>query len=166
MKSKLAGASLFLLAAALVGTGPARAEVNIHVDIGNAPPPPRIVVRERPNLVYLPDCRVYVVDQPDWDYDTFQCAGYWYIWNNGYWYRSISYRGPFTVVRESVVPPAIWRVPPGRWRHPHGGPPGLMKRREEVMLARDRRDVIVVKEKHGHGRGHDKEHGHDRDEDR
>jgi hypothetical protein len=163
MKSKLAGASLILVAATLAASMPARAEVNIHVDIGNAPPPPRIVVRERPNLVYLPESRVYVVDQRDWGYDTFQCAGYWYLWNDGFWYRSISYRGPFVVIHENAVPAAIWRVPPARWRHPHGGPPGLARRRDNVVVARDRRDVIVVKEKRhseherdrGHGRGHD-----------
>ena len=156
MRSKLAGVSLLLASAMLAATLPARAEVSLHVDISNAPPPPRVVFVERPNRVYEPECDVYVVEQPGWGYDTFQYHGYWYICNDNYWYRSLSYRGPFVVIRETAVPAAIWRVPPKRWRHhPHGGPPGYYRKADRFENARDRRDVIVVKEKkRGHGRDH------------
>jgi len=160
MRSKLTAASLAIGTALLLATAPARAEVNIHVDIGNAPPPPRIVFREEPHMVYVPDSRVYVVEQPNWDYDTFHYGVYWYVCNDGFWYRSRSYRGPFVVIREEVVPTAIWRVPAQRWHHQ---PPGLARHRGEVMVAGDRRNVTVIREKPGHGRGNGHGRGHDGD---
>jgi hypothetical protein len=148
MKSKLVAAGLAIGTALLLSGAPARAEVSIHVDISNAPPPPRVVFHRAPHVVYVPESRVYVVNERDYDYDTFHYGAYWYISNAGFWYRSRSYRGPFVVIREDRVPAAIWRVPPARWRHhPNRGGPGYANRRNETVVARDRRTVTVVKEK-------------------
>jgi hypothetical protein len=79
----------------------------------------------------------------DYGYDVFRYGVYWYVFDDGYWYRARTYRGPFVVVSARYVPAAVINVPPRYWRHPHGGPPGLMKKRG---------DYVVVKDK-GHGRG-------------
>jgi hypothetical protein len=145
----------YLPAVLLLSLAPASAggatSVGINVNIG-APPPPVLVYRSEPRLVLVPGSMVYMVDDDACAYDFFHVGVYWYISNNGYWYRARSYRGPFAAIAVSTVPPGIFRVPEKRWKHPHGGPPGLMRR--------DRgREVVVVKERGGHGRGH----GHGRD---
>jgi hypothetical protein len=141
---------------ALAGMTPARAELNVNINLRNAPPPPVVVYRTEPHMVYVPESRVYVVDDNQSDYDYFHYGPSWYIYRSGYWYRARNYRGPFTVIEERYVPAPIWRVPERRWRHI---PPGHFKRRE----------VVVVKEKgrgrdydrgHGHGNGKDKDHDH------
>jgi hypothetical protein len=125
----------------------AATNVGIRIDIGNAPPPPVVVVREEPRVVMVPQSRVYVVEDDAYGHDCFQYGVWWYIHSDGWWYRARSWRGPFTVVESRYVPAAVVKVPPRYWRHPHGGPPGQMKRH----------DGIVVKDKHGrrHKRGRD-----------
>ena len=89
---------------------------------------------------------VYVVDDGygPADYDVFRYGVYWYVFDDGYWYRARSYRGPFRVVSARYVPTAIGNVPPRWWRHPHGGPPGQWKHRDEMARGHD----------HDRGRGH------------
>lgn len=129
----------------------AHTSVGVSVSIGNAPPPPVMVIREQPRVMVVPGS-VYVVDDDyGLPYDMFRYGTYWYVYNDDYWYRARSYRGPFTVVEARYVPRPIWSVPERRWRHhPHGGPPGQMKKR---WVAREYDDD------HGHGHGHG--HGHD-----
>jgi hypothetical protein len=124
--------------------------VGIGVTIGDAPPPPVVVIREEPHLVVVPGSTVYVVRDNRYrpDYDVFRYGAFWYIYNDGYWYRARSHRGPFRTVRTKYVPRAIMVVPARHWRHhPHGGPPGRIKK----AYRDDRRQVVVVKEK---GRKH------------
>src|SRR5262245_14499685 len=124
--------------------------VGINVSIGNAPPPPVVIVREQPRCVVVPGSTVYVVeDEDEIPYDMFRYGVYWYVYNDDYWYRARSYRGPFVVVESRYVPRAIISVPARHWKHhPHGGPPGLMKRGRGD-------DVVYVKSRgRGHGRGH------------
>jgi hypothetical protein len=147
MRIRLVSFAAVLLAATLPASAGAATSVGIQVNIG-APPPPAIVYRSSPRLVAVPGSMVYVVDADDCDYDFFHVGASWYIYNAGYWYRAPGYRGPYVAVMERSVPPAIWNVPARRWKHPHGGPPGLM-----------RRDEVVVRE-HG-GRGHGRGHGRD-----
>jgi hypothetical protein len=137
--------TLLALAAALAWTSvpaPAGAggSVDIHVRIGDAPPPPRVVFRRTPRMVVVPATTVYYVGD-DCGYDVFRYGAHWYVFNDGWWYRARHHRGPFTVVEARYVPRAVINVPPRYWRHPHGGPPGHA-----------RRDAIIVKER-GHGRG-------------
>jgi hypothetical protein len=145
MRFRKQAAAMLIAVVSLVAAGASRAEVNIQVDIGRAPPPPRLVFREAPRVEYIPESRVYyVVDDDARDYDCFRYGTFWYVNSGNFWYRARSYRGPFTVIRQSYVPAAIWRVPDRRWKHhPLGGPPGQMKRREAPM-----------RDQHDNGRGH------------
>jgi hypothetical protein len=142
---------------ALLGLAPvsnAHSDVAVHIDIGNAPPPPRMVFRSEPHVVYVPEERVYVVDDPyASDNDYFRYGPFWYEFSGGYWYRAHSWRGPFVVVQPRYVPTAIYRVPPGRWKHrAQWMPPGQAKKewREERGEGHG----------NGHGHGHGK-HGDD-----
>ncbi|HTM57291.1 MAG TPA: hypothetical protein VL123_02625 [Candidatus Udaeobacter sp.] len=136
--------------------GPARSDVAVHIDIGNAPPPPRVVFRSEPHVVYVPEDRVYVVDDPyAGDNDYFRYGPYWYEFNAGYWYRASSWRGPFRVVEPRYVPAAIYRVPPGHWKHrAHWMPPG-QARKYGYDDDRGRGNG------HGNGKGHGHGHGND-----
>src|SRR6185436_13062386 len=77
MKKRILAGSAFALLLSL----PAFAATDLHVSInlGNAPPPPVVVVQHRPHTVWLPEQRVYVVNDPDFDYDYFQVGAYWYV---------------------------------------------------------------------------------------
>lgn len=93
-----------LLATALAGTAaitPATSQARVYVDIGIAPPPPRVVVAPPPRMGYV------------W------APGYWYwnghrhVWHDGYWLRERhGYRwvGPHW---EPYGP--RWRYMPGYW---------------------------------------------------
>ncbi len=94
-----------------------------------APPPPRAVVVEEP-AVAMVGAGVYVVTDPAVQYDMFRFGATWYLYSDGYWYRAASHRGPFAVVDVRYVPREVVNLPPGHWKHhPHGGPPGLEKKR-------------------------------------
>jgi len=95
----------------------AATDFRVRVNLGNAPPPPVVYVRHAPRTVWLPDEQVAVVSDPDFDNDTFQVGGYWYVYNGDYWYRGRSWRGPFTVIDERYVPASIASVPAYRWHH-------------------------------------------------
>jgi hypothetical protein len=121
----------------------AATEVSVQLGISSAPPPPTFVFQEEPRVVVVPRSTVYVVDDNRVDFDCFRYGVYWYIYNDGYWYRARSHRGPFRAIEVRYVPSAVVGVPPRHWkRHPNGGPPGLARRDG---------DVVVVKER---GRGH------------
>jgi hypothetical protein len=122
-----------LAAAVLAGlsfTGvPARADIDVRIDIGNAPPAPHFVFQVRPHERYLPGQRIYVVDDPRaGDYDCFRYGGYYWVFREGYWYRSASWRRGFRVVNPRYVPAVFYRVPPAHWKHRPSGPPGLAKK--------------------------------------
>ena len=108
---------------------PVRADIEVRIDIGNAPPPPQFVFRERPRERFLRDYRVYVVDDPGvGDYDCFRYGGYYWVFRDGYWYRSPNWRRRFVVVQPRYVPEVFYRVPPTHWKHRPSGPPGLAKK--------------------------------------
>ena len=121
-------------AGALAGT-----TVGWSVTIGNAPPPPVVVFEREPRVVVVPGSTVYVLQGDDCDYDVFRYGVFWYVFHDGYWYRARSHRGPFAAVSARYVPTALANVPPRYWRHPHGGPPGQMKKRKDYVAARDGR---------------------------
>ena len=143
--------SLVALSVVVPASVGAATDISVRLGIGNAPPPPVVVVRQEPHVVVVPGTMVYVVDDDRFGYDYFHYGTYWYIYNDGYWYRARGYRGPFRVIETSYVPRAIFNVPPRRWKHhPHGGPPGQMKKRSD--------EVVIVKDRDA-GRGHGKGHG-------
>jgi hypothetical protein len=98
---------------------PALADTDFHVrvNLGNAPPPPRVYVQHAPRTEWLPQYQVSVVNDPDFDDDYFQAGGYWYVYRDNYWYRARSWRGPFVVIDERYVPRSIGMVPANHWRH-------------------------------------------------
>lgn len=150
MNSNLARA---LLLAALVLPAVAHAGASVNIGVSDGPVSLELSFRDEPEVVYVPEQRVYVVRDHDCDDDVFRYSGAWWVVRDGRWYRSRTWRGPFAFVHERYVPAAIWRVPAKHWRrHPHGGPPGLAKK-DRVVLVSDRPGVVVVKEKHGKGRG-------------
>jgi len=129
---------LWLLIAAIAATPVgawAGTSVGWSVSIGNSPPPPVVVFQREPRVVMVPGSTVYVVED-DCDYDVFRYGVFWYVLNDGYWYRARSHRGPYVAVSARYVPTAISNVPPKYWRHPHGGPPGQMKRRGDYLVAK------------------------------
>lgn len=137
---------MFAALLVLPGAAGAGTSVSWNVSIGNAPPPPVIEFRRDPRLIVVPGSTVYVLEEPC-DYDVFRYGVFWYVLNDGYWYRARTYRGPFVVVSARYVPAAISNVPPKFWRHPHGGPPGQWKKQP----------YVAQREGRGHGKGRDKD---------
>ena len=127
--------------------------LGVSLNIGNAPPPPVVVIREEPRVLVVPGSTVYVVDDRRIDYDFFRYGVYWYVFNDGYWYRARSYRGPFSVIAVKYVPRSIINVPAKHWKHhPHGGPPGQMKK-----VAQGRSNgVVATQAPSGKGNGNGK----------
>ena len=96
---------------------------------GGAPPPP-IAFGAAPHYVTVND--------------VFRADNMWWRMRGGYWFRSVSWRGPWVAVDVRRVPEHVLVVPARRWRHrPHW----------------EERDVVVVRE-HDRGRHHG-HHGHD-----
>jgi hypothetical protein len=85
-----------------------------HLDVSNAPAPPRVWFRGQPDAMYVPETGVYVVQ--DADYDMFRYGDYWYVGQGGYWYRGDTYRGPFVAISARSVPSAIYDTPDRYWR--------------------------------------------------
>ena len=105
----------------------AEAYLGFTIGIGDAPPPPRVVVSGAPQLAVVPGTSVQVVANTG--YDVFAYRSSFYCMSGGFWYRSSSHDGPFVVVDVRSVPEPILVVPAEHWkRHPHGGPPGQAKK--------------------------------------
>jgi len=118
-----------ICAGVLFASVPARADISVRVDIGNAPPAPQFIFRERPHEQLYPGEHIYVVDDPSvGDNDCFRYGGYYWLFREGYWYRSASWRSRFVVVQPRYVPAVFYQLPPTRWKHHPSGPPGLMKK--------------------------------------
>lgn len=141
--------ALWLAAIVLALSAPASGATptyfGFNIGVTNAPPPPMMVYDEPPPVVLVPRTRVYVIEDDDRDF--FRYGGMWYAYNDGYWYRARSYRGPFAVVDVRRVPNQIFYVPASHWHH---HPPGLAKKQSGKGHGHG---------KHGHGHGHG--HGHD-----
>ena len=100
---------LMLGALALAGSASARTNTyfGFQIGVGNAPPPPRVVYYSEPDVMMVPGTQVYYVDNSA-GYDEFRYGPYYYICNDGYWYRGRSYRGPFRVVDVRSVPRVVF----------------------------------------------------------
>ena len=107
-------------ALAIAVAAPAFAETQTYfgfqIGIGNAPPPPRVEFVSRPRMLVEPETQVMVLND-DPGYDMFRYRSCYYVSDNGYWYRSRSYRGPFVVVDVRRVPRPVFEVPANRWHH-------------------------------------------------
>jgi hypothetical protein len=153
MKRILALGILFGLV--LSASAGAETSMSIGITLGNAPPPPVVQFHGQPRLVALPTVGIAYYDGPC-DYDYFRYGAYFYIYDNGYWYRSAYHRGPFVAIRESNVPRAFYGLHDRgyRWHHPWKNAPAVSYRGEERRLENvdDRGD-------HGH-HGHQDKHEH------
>lgn len=88
----------------------AQAEVHINVNIG-APPPP-IIVRSAPTMVYLPEPAVYVaVGIP---YDLYFVSGRYYHFRGDDWFWAAGYGGPWRPVVYSALPYGLRKYKPAR----------------------------------------------------
>ncbi len=152
-----------LLALALSMPAMAQARTSISIGLGFNAPPPVVVYRHEPRWVMMPEERVYYVDDDELPYDYFRYGGWYWIYQNDYWYRAHRYNGPFYAVRADYVPAPIWRMGYGdhyRWRHRPDLPPGLQKKYERTgdlppgWRGRGGDDDGGPGRGRGHGRGH------------
>ena len=151
----------FALLLSAPGLAAAGTSVGVNVGVSNGPTTIQFSFRSQPEVIYVPEQRVYVVEDRRCDDDMFRYGDSWWVVRGDRWYRARTWRGPFSYVEAHRVPSAIWYVPDRRWKHrPHHVPPGIARRRGAVAVS-NRPDVIVVKEKHGRGRGHDDHRDHD-----
>ena len=84
-------------------------DINIHAGLPlPAPPPlPRIVIQEPPLFLAPPALGFRVaVGVP---YDMVNIGGRFYLYDDGRWYRSGNYRGPWVFVRQRELPPGLRR---------------------------------------------------------
>lgn len=87
----------------------ARAEVSIHIGLG-VPQHALFVLDTRPRFVPLPDMGFSVsAGSP---YDIIFYGNTYYAFQNGIWYGSGDYRGPWVVLHETRLPAGIRRY---RW---------------------------------------------------
>lgn len=149
--------------AALPASSNAETRVGVSINIGDPYRGAALHFRSEPDVVLVPDTRVYYVR--DYDYDVYRYGSYWYFIDDGRWYRARSYRGPFVFIHETSVPRAIVTVPVRYRRHWNGPPPHAVARGydrnhgeryvvERRVERRDRWD-----DRHDNGRGHGKGHG-------
>lgn len=154
--------------AALPASSMAATSVGVSINIGDPYRGAALHFRSEPDVVLVPDTRVYYVR--DYDYDVYRYGSYWYFIDDGRWYRARSYRGPFVYIHTASVPRAIVQVPT-RYRRHWGGPPphavarGYRRNHEERYVERNRswndrdrdRDRDRDHDK-GHGKGHGRGH--------
>lgn len=84
----------------------AHAGVNIGINVGiPAPLPPSVVIRTAPEFIYSPQLGFHVsVGSP---YDIVYIGNDYYLYNNGYYYRSHDYNGPWVGVEGRRLPPGL-----------------------------------------------------------
>jgi hypothetical protein len=150
--------------AALPASSMAATSVGVSINIGDPYRGAALHFRSEPDVVLVPDTRVYYVR--DYDYDVYRYGSYWYFIDDGRWFRARSYRGPFVYIHETSVPRAIVSVPVRYRRHWGGPPPHAVARGydrnhddryvERRVERRDRRwdDRHDNGRGRGHGRGH------------
>lgn len=104
------------LAWASVAGAQTRTYFGFSIGLNDAPPPPRIYAYEPAPMQVIPGTSVYVVNT-DSDYDMFRYGPYFYVMNDGYWYRARRYGGPFYAIDVRRVPEPILALPASHWRH-------------------------------------------------
>jgi len=99
-----------LLAVLFTGVMAASAHAGVNVDINlgiPVPLPPTVVVQTPPEFIYSPSLGFYVsVGAP---YDIVYLGNEYYLYRNGYYYRSHSYNGPWAGVEGRRLPPGLRR---------------------------------------------------------
>lgn len=159
MKRLLITAAAFasLGLAALPNTSSASTRVGVSINIGDPYRGAALHFRSEPDVVLVPQTRVYYVD--NYDYDVYRYGSYWYFIDDGRWYRARSYRGPFVYIHSRSVPRSIVQLPPRYRKHWGGPPPHAVARGYHKNHDRDWTDRDRGREKdNGRGKGH--KHGH------
>jgi hypothetical protein len=82
-----------------------------RVVVAPASPPRVVVIPARPRLVFIPEYRIHVA--MDVDYDLFYDGAVWFYFSDGRWYRGRNYNGPWVFV-ERDLPKVFVKVPPGQ----------------------------------------------------
>src|SRR5882672_3970922 len=137
-----------------VGKASARTDVSVDLRIGDPYRGPSLAFRSQPDIVVVPDTRVYYVR--DYDYDLYRYGSYWYYNYDGGWYRARRYSGPFIYVGYNSVPRAVTYVPMRYRRHWRDDNDGRAYGR--YRMKEDRGGW------HDNGRGHGHGHGHEKDD--
>lgn len=144
--------------ASLPASSMAATSVGVDINIGDPYRGAALHFRSEPDVILVPDTRVYHVR--DYDYDVYRYGRYWYFIEDGRWYRARSYRGPFVYIHRASVPRAIVMVP-AKYRRHWGGPPphavarGYHKKHDNHYVDRDRdRDRDRDHKHRGKAKGH------------
>lgn len=106
-----------LILAALLLAAPAFAQdPNYNTDRTSAPLPPTVSFRNAPVWVKVPGTNVSIVGQDQRPtYDMFAFDNQYYIYNEGYWYRSDLLNGPYVALELNALPPEFRTVPRASW---------------------------------------------------
>jgi hypothetical protein len=87
-------------------------------DYRNAPPPPPISMRTMPRWHLIPNTGIHAANNVD--FDLFRVGQVFFLYNDGYWYRSDRWSGDFVAISDTRLPRDFRRIPRNEWRH---GPP-------------------------------------------
>ena len=130
----------FLLPALVLGlmafaAVPAHAGEVVRVrTVSLAPAAPRITFTTSPHWVTVPGTTVYRVrDDERPSYDMLRYGSRYYVYDQGYWYRSSRWNGPFVTIEERYVPTVFYDVPRTHWRN---YPPGWANRKNPHSTGR------------------------------
>ena len=138
------------------GSSMAGTSVGVSINIGDPYRGAALHFRSEPDVVLVPDTRVYYVR--DYDYDVYRYGSYWYYNYDGGWYRARRYDGPYVYVGYQSVPRSVAYVPVRyrrHWRESPGQGHAYGHRKARGWNDND--------EGNGRGRGR-RGHGNDNDE--
>lgn len=120
-RSLYAFAAAAVLAATVTATAHAGTSVDFRISVGDRYDGATLAFRSEPEVILVPDTKVYYVQNRDCD--LYRYGRYWYFVEDGYWYRSANWRGPFVHVRSASIPRSVSGVPVKYRRHWKNGPP-------------------------------------------
>jgi hypothetical protein len=151
-------AAAALLAATVTATANAATSVDVRVAVGDPYRGATLTFSNQPDVVLVPDTKVYYVRNRDCD--LYRYGTYWYFVEDGFWYRSASWRGPFRHVRDTTVPRSVVMVPVRYRRHWKNGPPSHAVAQGYDRGYDDRGQGNSQGNSHGNGHGEGKSHKH------
>ena len=115
-RTLMIAAALASLALVTAPSASQAASVGISVRIGDPYRGASLHFRSEPDYVVIPGTQVYYVDDY-YDSDLYRYGGWYYLVDDGYWYRARSYRGPFIRIDYRSVPRQFVYVPTNYRRH-------------------------------------------------
>ncbi len=138
-RHRLSFAGLGLVAGlvAFAASASAATSISVNLRVGEPYRGPSIVFTHEPDVVVVPETRVYYVR--NYDYDMYRYGSYWYYCYDNGWYRAHSPRGPFAFISYRSVPRAVYTVPQRyrrHWREFPGNGHAYGRDRQEVRKER------------------------------